>query len=188
MGYDGAEFDVRFSRDGVAVIVHDESLARTHGDDRAVGRLEAVELQRLGVPSLIDVLGTLPATQFLDIELKEAPLPDFFRALRAWCRETSARFVISSFHEHALREVGLRAPEWSRWLNVETPYADLETRALKLGVDGVALEKSLLTSGRSAGLESRGLERAVWTLRTREDLSYLAVPGLVAACVEGEAR
>jgi hypothetical protein len=57
-----------------------------------------------------------------------------------------------------------------------------------LGVDGVSVERSLLGREWVADLQAAGLELAVWTLRTREDLAYLSHPGLVAACVEGEAR
>jgi glycerophosphoryl diester phosphodiesterase len=175
------EFDLRFSRDGVPVIIHDETLARTHGDERAVRDLDASELQRLGV-------ATLPDTLFLDLELKVPPLPGFFTALRERSMDVGAQLVISSFDDDALREVGLRAPQWSRWLNVESPSAETRGRALALGVDGVSVEKSLLGSEWAADLQAAGLELAVWTLRTREDLAYLSHPGLVAACVEGEAR
>ena len=187
-GCDGVEFDLRFSRDGVPVIIHDETLARTHGDERAVSELDASELQRLGVPTLTDALAALPDTLFLDLELKVPPLPSFFAALRERSMDAGARLVISSFDDDALREVGLRAPQWSRWLNVESPSAETRGRALALGVDGVSVEKSLLGSEWVADLQAAGLELAVWTLRTREDLAYLSHPGLVAACVEGEAR
>lgn len=187
-GCDGVEFDVRFSRGGVPVIIHDETLARTHGDERAVRDLDASELQRLGVPTLTDALAALPETLFLDLELKVPPLPGFFAALRERSLEIGGQLVISSFDEDALREVGLSAPEWSRWLNVESQSAEARARALALGVDGVSVEKSLLSSEWVADLQASGLELAVWTLRTREDLVYLSHPGLVAACVEGEAR
>ena len=186
-GCDGVEFDLRFSRDGVPVIIHDETLARTHGDERAVSELDASELQRLGVPTLTDALAALPDALFLDLELKVPPLPSFFAALRERSMDAGARLVISSFDDDALREVGLRAPQWSRWLNVESPSAETRGRALALGVDGVSVEKSLLGSEWVADLQAAGLELAVWTLRTREDLAYLSHPGLVAACVEGEA-
>jgi glycerophosphoryl diester phosphodiesterase len=182
------EFDLRFSRDGVPVIIHDETLARTHGDERAVSELDASELQRLGVPTLTDALAALPDALFLDLELKVPPLPGFFAALRERSMDVGAQLVISSFDDDALREVGLRAPEWSRWLNVESPSVETRGRALALGVDGVSVEKSLLGSEWVADLQAAGLELAVWTLRTREDLAYLSHPGLVAACVEGEAR
>jgi glycerophosphoryl diester phosphodiesterase len=182
------EFDLRFSRDGVPVIIHDETLTRTHGDERAVCELDASELQRLGVPTLTDALAALPDTLFLDLELKVSPLPSFFAALRERSIDAGARFVISSFDDGALQEVGVRAPEWSRWLNVESPTAEVRARALALGVDGVSVEKALLGSEWVEDLAAAGFELAVWTLRTREDLAYLSHPGLVAACVEGEAR
>jgi glycerophosphoryl diester phosphodiesterase len=187
-GCDGLEFDLRFSRDGVPVIIHDETLARTHGDERAVRDLDASELHRLGVLTLTDALAALPDTLFLDLELKVPPLPSFFAALRERAMDAGALLVISSFDDDALREVGLRAPQWSRWLNVESPSAETRGRALALGVDGVSVEKSLLGSEWVADLQAAGLELAVWTLRAREDLVYLSHPGLVAACVEGEAR
>jgi glycerophosphoryl diester phosphodiesterase len=187
-GCDGLEFDLRFSRDGVPVIIHDETLARTHGDERAVSELDASELQRLGVPTLTDALAALPDALFLDLELKVPPLPGFFAALRERSMDVGAQLVISSFDDDALREVGLHAPQRSRWLNVEFPSAEARARALELGVDGVSVEKSLLGSEWVADLQAAGLELAVWTLRTREDLAYLSHPGLVAACVEGEAR
>jgi glycerophosphoryl diester phosphodiesterase len=187
-GCDGLEFDLRFSRDGVPVIIHDETLARTHGDERAVSQLDASELQRLGVPTLTDALAALPDTLFLDLELKVPPLPSFFAALRERSMDAGAQLVISSFDDDALREVGVRAPQWSRWLNVESPSVETRGRALALGVDGVSVDKSLLGSEWVADLQAAGLELAVWTLRTREDLAYLSHPGLVAACVEGEAR
>lgn len=185
---DGVEFDVRFSRDGVPVIVHDETLARTHGDERAVSALGASELQRLGVPTLSDALAVLPDSLFLDVELKVPPLPSFFAVLGERSMDAGARLVISSFDDDALREVGLGAPQWSRWLNVESPSARTRARAHALGVDGVSVEKSLLGSVWVRDLQAAGLELAVWTLRTREDLAHLSHPGLVAACVEGEAR
>ena len=179
---------MRFSRDGVPVIVHDETLARTHGDERAVSALGASELQRLGVPTLSDALAVLPDSLFLDVELKVPPLPSFFAVLGERSMDAGARLVISSFDDDALREVGLRAPQWSRWLNVESPSARTRARALAFGVDGVSVEKSLLGSAWVRDLQAAGLEIAVWTLRTREDLAHLSHPGLVAACVEGEAR
>lgn len=179
---------MRFSRDGVPVIIHDETLARTHADERAVSALGASELQRLGVPTLSDALAVLPDSLFLDVELKVPPLPSFFAVLGERSMDAGARLVISSFDDDALREVGLGAPQWSRWLNVESPSARTRARAHALGVDGVSVEKSLLGSAWVRDLQAAGLELAVWTLRTREDLAHLSHPGLVAACVEGEAR
>ena len=186
-GCDGVEFDVRFSRDGVPVVVHDATLARTHGDQRAVRDLDQVELQGLGVPALSDVLAALPHTCFIDLELKVPPLPGFASTLREWRGASAESLVISSFDEAALREIGERTPEWPCWLNVEVAAPDTLARARALGAVGVSVEKGLLGSSLAIEAHATGLELAVWTLRTREELELLSRPGLVAACVEGDA-
>ena len=187
-GCDGAELDVRFSRDGVPVVIHDETLERTHDDERAVKDLDLVELQRLSVPALSEVLAALPRSLFLNIELKVPPLPSFVATLRTRHGEEVERLVISSFDDATLREVSVLDPSWPRWLNVERAEQSVLARARALGVVGVSVEKGLLGSPLVDEIQVAGLELAVWTLRTREDLALLSYQGLVAACVEGEAR
>jgi glycerophosphoryl diester phosphodiesterase len=48
-GADGIEFDVRLSRDGVPVVIHDGTLRRTAGIDGRVSQLTAAELQEVDV-------------------------------------------------------------------------------------------------------------------------------------------
>jgi glycerophosphoryl diester phosphodiesterase len=50
-GADGIEFDVRLSRDGVPVVIHDATLKRTGLIDRCVSELTAAELQKVDVGS-----------------------------------------------------------------------------------------------------------------------------------------
>jgi glycerophosphoryl diester phosphodiesterase len=47
MGADMIEVDVRLTRDGVPVVIHDESLKRTYGIDRTVASLSLDELRAL---------------------------------------------------------------------------------------------------------------------------------------------
>ncbi|HEY4190099.1 MAG TPA: glycerophosphodiester phosphodiesterase family protein, partial [Candidatus Limnocylindrales bacterium] len=69
-GIDGVEFDVRLSRDDAPVLLHDETLARVQGREDAVRDLTAADLRGAGIPSLAEVLSTLPKDVFLDVELK----------------------------------------------------------------------------------------------------------------------
>ena len=78
---DGLEFDVRVSADGVPVICHDATLARTHGRSERVDALTADALETLGVPTLADVLLTAGRGPFLDVELKGDPGPRIVEVL-----------------------------------------------------------------------------------------------------------
>jgi glycerophosphoryl diester phosphodiesterase len=88
LGVDGCELDVRLSRDGEVVVIHDPTLDRTTDADGPVSALTAAELARVdagcrfdpdggfpwrgrgeGVPRLADVLSAHPALPFI-IELK----------------------------------------------------------------------------------------------------------------------
>lgn len=53
-GADGIEFDVRLSRDGVPVVIHDATLKRTGRVDQPVSALTAAELREIDVGSWFD--------------------------------------------------------------------------------------------------------------------------------------
>jgi glycerophosphoryl diester phosphodiesterase len=88
LGVDGCELDVRLSKDGEVVVIHDATLDRTTDADGPVSALTAAELARVdagfrfgpeagfpwrgrgeGVPRLADVLADHPALPFI-IEVK----------------------------------------------------------------------------------------------------------------------
>ncbi|GAQ57958.1 glycerophosphodiester phosphodiesterase [Streptomyces acidiscabies] len=58
-GADAVEIDVRLTRDGVPVLLHDETLSRLWGVDRPLGSLSAAEVRGMtegGVPTLVEAL------------------------------------------------------------------------------------------------------------------------------------
>lgn len=181
---DGVEFDVRFSADGVAVIVHDETLDRLFGVPRRVCELSAIELAEIGVPTLTEVLAALPAATLIDLELKECPTDALFATLVAARGVGAEGVVFSSFHPSALQVVAERAPEWSRWLNAETA-AEAE-QAVQLGCAGLSVALDLLTDERISRWRDAGLEVAAWTLREVQDAAWASDLQLTALCVEGE--
>jgi glycerophosphoryl diester phosphodiesterase len=92
-GVDGFELDVRLSRDGVAVVHHDDTLDRTTGTCGPIGRFTADELGRvdaafrfrpaegyplrgkgIGIPRLADVLARYPDVPMI-VEVKGASAP-----------------------------------------------------------------------------------------------------------------
>ena len=178
------EFDVRFSAEGVAVIVHDETLDRLFGVPRRVSELSAAELAGIGVPTLAEALAAMPATTLIDLELKEQPTHSFFAKLTAARGPEAEGVVVSSFYPGVLRTVGERAPGWGRWLIAET---ETETeQATALGCMGLSVAMDLLNDANISRWQAAGLEIAAWTLRGVQGVAWASDLRLTALCVEGE--
>lgn len=184
---DGVEFDVRASRDGVPVVVHDGTLARVQGRAEAVADLTATELTALGVPALADVLAALPHRAVLDVELKETFGRGLIEVLAAGRGPDLHHTVISSFDPVALERVRALVPGWPTWLNAD----DLEPATIRTAVDtgcrGVSVEWTRLQPEVIAAAHAAGLEVAAWTVTQRRAYRRLADLGVVAICVEGSA-
>jgi glycerophosphoryl diester phosphodiesterase len=122
LGADGLELDVRLSRDGEVVVIHDATLDRTTDARGPVGELTVRELsavdagygfiapdgsrpyrgQRLGVPCLTDVLRRYPGVPMI-VELKGASV-DLARAAVAAVRTAGGlgRVCFGSFEDPTL--------------------------------------------------------------------------------------
>lgn len=190
-GCDGLEFDIRGSRDGVPVLLHDATLARVQGIDVAVDALSAAELARHGIPTLADVLGVAGPGPFLDVELKGEPVPAVVGVLEA-ARGSAvapglARAVVSSFEPDTLAWLGEERPGWARWLNAVDLAPATIALAVELGCLGISADWRAIDA-RSAGLvRAAGLELAAWTVRRRSTAARLDELGVAAICVEAAA-
>ncbi|EKX63171.1 glycerophosphodiester phosphodiesterase family protein [Streptomyces ipomoeae 91-03] len=68
LGADAVEFDVRTTRDGVPVLLHDSTLNRLWELDRPLAALSAAEVRGLtgaGVPTLVDALGVTEGSRVM---------------------------------------------------------------------------------------------------------------------------
>lgn len=94
IGADGVEIDIHLTRDGVPVCSHDARTGRLSDVDHAIADLTLEELKRIDVggwkdpaytgetiPTLEEVLATVPARKTLLIEVKDVPAHDLARAL-----------------------------------------------------------------------------------------------------------
>ena len=88
-GSDGIEFDVRLTRDGVPVIIHDNTLRRTTGLSHRVADLTWPELEKLnvGVPSLEQLLTLFEANDLLlFLEMKVDSAAEHLPLAKACCK------------------------------------------------------------------------------------------------------
>ena len=109
LGADALELDVRLSRDGVAVVIHDPTLDRTTDGTGAVAEMsfDQIRAAKAGggvrIPAFREVLEAFPATPLL-VEIKAAEAQEAVAAEieQAHARE---RVVVASFQHRALERM-----------------------------------------------------------------------------------
>jgi len=110
LGANAVEFDVRRTRDGEVVVIHDETVDRVSDGTGLVRELTLEEIKRLRVDG--EKIPTLrEALEFLDgrvdrilVELKETGYEDHVLSVVEECRLID-RVILISFHEEALRNI-----------------------------------------------------------------------------------
>jgi glycerophosphoryl diester phosphodiesterase len=192
-GCDGLEFDVRNSFDSVAVLLHDETLARVQRVPLTCSTLTAAQLAEHGVPTLAQVLGAIGCDPFLDVEMKE-PVPGAIDALelergrveddgRSVLRNT----VLSSFQPAILAWLRAQRPHWGRWLNAIDVSDDVVAMARELGCEAISADWRSIDEAAVARAAAAGLKVAAWTVREPADYARLEGLGVIGICAEAAA-
>jgi glycerophosphoryl diester phosphodiesterase len=184
---DGLEFDVRRSRDGMPVLIHDATLQRVQGRPEAVADLSAAELEALGVPTLASVLDAVPRRAFLDIELKEPLGRPLLEVLAGGRGPDLTNAVISSFDPTALRRMRGLAGGWPLWLNAMDLSPATISQAGALDCAGIAADYHAIDERGVDRARRAGLEVATWTVTRRPTYARMVELGIVAVCAEGAA-
>jgi glycerophosphoryl diester phosphodiesterase len=184
---DGLEFDVRGSRDGVPVLLHDASLRRVQGADVEVAALTAAELAAMGIPTLAEVLEAAGPDPFLDVELKGEPVPAVVGVLESARGPALERAVVSSFEPATLAWLGRQRPGWRRWLNAMDPSPLAVAIASDAGCTGISVDWTEIDETGVARASDAGLVVAAWTVRDVATYEHMERLGVVAICAEAEA-
>nr|WP_298398925.1 glycerophosphodiester phosphodiesterase family protein [Sphingobium sp.] len=189
-GGHGIECDVRVSRDGVAFVFHDATLARMAGRDEAVAALDAATLDGVtlpdggAIPRLSALLARCGGQTPLLVEIKadgrqvEALCRAVARDLDTW---PGAPVAVMSFNPYAVRwfrrqRVGqvrglVITQQGKGWLRGKIE------RALALWLakpDFVACDIRDLPSALSHRARARGLPVLTWTVRSQSDRTRAA--------------
>lgn len=183
-GADASEFDVRLTRDGRIVTIHDDSLARTAGLPLRIVRTDAAELRRHDVgtwkhpkfaaeriPFLSEMLAAVPAGKRVFIEIKSGPeiVPELVRVLEA-AKLPPEQTAVIAFSAAVVDTVKKARPDLKVYWIVSLkrdplPVAELLTEAKRIAADGVDLSADdLLDAPYAAAIKQAGLELYVWTV------------------------
>jgi fructose-1,6-bisphosphatase/inositol monophosphatase family enzyme/glycerophosphoryl diester phosphodiesterase len=182
LGATAIEIDVRRTADGVAVLLHDETLGRMWGDPRPVADVDWCEVARLGngldrIPTLDAVLDRLDGTgPTLVVDLtNESDARVAASAIEAsnqdvavaWCGAPAAMAVV--------RAILPDADVWLAWESLEAPTpSDLH----ELSPTTLNLDVAFLTPAIVVAAHDLGLTVSCWTVDDPELAVWAASLGV----------
>jgi len=181
-GADMVELDLRRTREGEIVVVHDPSLARLWGIDRAVVDLDLAAIRDVGsgalrIPSLGEVLDTIEVPLMIDFTGEEV-VEGAVLAVRSAGAMTRSLFVTG--HVGALRRLRAIAPEARIGLTWIAPEPPLPTLLDELRAEFWNPAFNLVTNERVAEMHARGFKVSTWTVDDPRDMAVVAGAGVDA--------
>ncbi|WP_432161097.1 glycerophosphodiester phosphodiesterase [Streptomyces sp. NRRL F-5630] len=179
-GADAVELDVRLTRDGVPVLLHDATLSRLWEVDARLSDVTADDVARLtrgGVPSLADALDATSGRRVM-IDLPSAT-PRAVRAVLGVVRDSGA----------TSRVYYCASPDAMLAVRAQDPAAEIALTWTTLAPPRPALLDAvrprwlnyrfgLLDSGLVASLHRDGYLVSAWTPDTRRSLRHLLATGV----------
>jgi glycerophosphoryl diester phosphodiesterase len=195
-GADGIELDVHLSRDGVPVIIHDETLERTTGLPGAVLDYDARELRgfdaskvqgrvfanagQCPIPSLEEYCRWVQGTSLVtNIEIKTDQV--YYPGIEEKTAHLVRRFglddrvIVSSFNWLSVVRFRALAPHIPcGLLRGDRPLAGAAALAASLGFEYYHPGFDLLDEATAAACKERGVGVNVWTVNSAEQFRTLA--------------
>ena len=191
VGADGIEFDVRLTRDGVPVVIHDSTLRRTGGLPHRVADLTWAEISKIDVgswfagtfanetvPSLAELFTLFQSnTSTLYLEMK-CDSPSGQQPLAEACVKAiheqglKSRVVVECFQLPALKILGEIDPDIKTVALFEPSFTNpsvlsdqrIINQATDIGASALALHHRLARESLVQKAKAAGLHVAVWTV------------------------
>ncbi len=189
LGADAIEIDVRCTRDGTPVLLHDSTVDRTTDGEGEIAALSLRQARRLDagegerIPTLREVLREVAGRALLVLEVKPAGIEEellaVVRRARAldWC-------AVHSFLPRVVERVRRQEPRMPCSLLTDgrrvVDWGQLFAFALSLGAQGVSVHHGVVTPELVRGAHLRELRCSTWTVNRRDDVRRVAACGVDA--------
>ena len=187
LGIRAVEFDVRQLGDGQLVVIHDDNVLRTSGEDSAIATAHYADFAHSNqaavfaaqqhwqfekLPLLHAVLAILGDFNHIEIELKAVPdaqaaqrLIDELLRVLALYPSLTAQITLTSFDLKILRCLQLAAPHYKRGFLVEMPFGEHAIHmAVQLGCTRIGWKDMLVTEELVKQSHAAHLQVSVWTV------------------------
>ena len=189
LGADAIEIDVRCTRDGTPVPLHDSTVDRTTDGEGEIAALSLRQARRFDagegerIPTLREVLREVAGRALLVLEVKPAGIEEellaVVRRARAldWC-------AVHSFLPRVVERVRRREPRMPCSLLTDgrrvVDWGQLFAFALSLEAQGVSVHHGVVTPELVRGAHLRELRCSTWTVNRRADVRRVAACGVDA--------
>jgi glycerophosphoryl diester phosphodiesterase len=180
---DAIEIDLHCTRDGVPVLIHDETLERTTNGSGSIAALTLRQTRKLDagkgehVPTLKDVLAEVSGRALMVLEIKA---PNIEEAVLAVVRRAKALdyCVVHSFSPRIVERIRKLEPRMpaslltgGRGVDDQNKLFDL---ALSINAQGVAVNHEVITPQLVRAAHLRELRFSTWTVDTERDVRRVA--------------
>jgi glycerophosphoryl diester phosphodiesterase len=180
LGANAVELDVRKSKDGKLIVIHDDNLKRVFGKDILINQATLKELKQLTedkIPTLDNALKFIDKkVEKILVELKEVGYEN--EVLDAIEKEKlKGRVIIVSFHEQALANVRKLDKEVETGL-IYTKYRKPVDGALKLNAQYLVPLYKFVHTKDIEDAHKNNLRVIVWTINTKQEVKAYTAKGI----------
>ncbi|MBL7885333.1 MAG: glycerophosphodiester phosphodiesterase [Flavobacterium sp.] len=187
LNVDGIELDVHLSADNQVMVIHDETIDRTTTKTGKVKDWTASELQKLGIPTLEEVIQLVNQRCFINIEIKNKKatkkviqlIEDAILNL-GWNYNL---FQVSSFDWNVLETIAQLNPSISLGVLTEKLTSEVFEFAKKINAFSINPFFELIDQETVALWQQNGFKVFPWTVNNEEDIKFvksLYVKGIIS--------
>jgi glycerophosphoryl diester phosphodiesterase len=182
LGVDMIELDVFLSKDNIPVVIHDKTIDRTTISNGFVSDFLAIELQKLGIPTLEDVFQLVNHQCDINVEIKEFEAVKSVLDLIHSNIFSKDKILISSFDWNALQEVRFHDSEIRLGVLTQTDVDLALAFAKFIKAYSIHPFHHLLTKENVIQIQYNNFKVYPWTVNEPEDIIFvklLNVDGII---------